>query len=209
MDPLPPDLLARACALVPQRGRALLGITGAPGAGKSTLASAIVEGLVAEGVSVALVPMDGFHLPQAELVRRGIRDVMGRIDTFDAEGYLTLLRRLRDEGDRAISAPGFDRSVEEPVADAILIGPDVQLVVTEGNYLLDDEPPWPDVRATLAEVWFAQADEATRLRRLLARHVEFGKSDNEARRWMERVDGPNARRIEAARDAADLVVRLD
>ncbi len=201
-----PDLVARARALIPPGGRALLGITGAPGAGKSTLASALVERLVADDVPAALVPMDGFHLPQAELVRRGIRDVMGRIDTFDAEGYRTLLRRLLDDSGRTITAPGFNRSVEEPVADAIEIGPEVELVVTEGNYLLDDEPPWPDVRATLAEVWFVEADEETRLRRLLARHVEFGKSEDEARHWMERVDAPNARRILAVRDSADQLV---
>ena len=92
------------------------------------------------------------------------------------------------------------------MADAIEVGPEVELVVTEGNYLLDDEPPWPDVRATLAEVWFVETDEETRLRRLLARHVEFGKSEDEARHWMERVDAPNARRILAVRDSADQLV---
>jgi pantothenate kinase len=152
--------------------------------------------------------MDGFHHSQAELVRRGLRDVMGRIDTFDAEGYLALLRSLRDEEGKTISAPDFDRTVEEPMADAISIGPDVKFVITEGNYLLDDEPPWPDVRATLDEVWFVEADEATRVERLLARHIEFGKTEDEARRWMTRVDEPNALRIRAIRDRADLVVDL-
>jgi len=199
-----PSHRARDLALRP--GRALLGITGEPGSGKSTLARDLAERLRADGVTVALVPMDGFHFPQAELVARGLRDVMGRIDTFDAESYLALLRSLRDDVDRMVTAPDFDRTVEESVTDAIHVAPDVELLITEGNYLLDDESPWPDVRATLDEVWFVEADDATRLQRLLARHIEFGKTEDEARRWMERVDEPNARRIQASRDAADLVV---
>lgn len=199
-------LSARARDLARRPGRALLGITGAPGSGKSTLARDLAELLRADGVIVALVPMDGFHLPQAELVRRELRDAMGRIDTFDAEGYHALLRRLRDETDRRVTAPDFDRTVEEPVPDSIRVEPDVRLVLTEGNYLLDDEPPWPDVRATLDEVWFVETDDASRVERLLARHVAYGKTEEEARRWMARVDEPNARRITATRFRADLVV---
>jgi pantothenate kinase len=202
-------LVARARELARRPGRAILGIIGAPGAGKSTLARSLAERLRADGNSVTLVPMDGFHLPQAELVRLGLRDVMGRIDTFDAEGYLALLRLLRDETDQTVMAPDFDRTVEEPVHDAIRVDPDVRLVLTEGNYLLDDEPPWPDVRATLDEVWFVETDDASRVERMLARHVEFGKTDEEARRWMARVDEPNARRIQTTRDRADLVVDLN
>ncbi|MGH3473664.1 MAG: nucleoside/nucleotide kinase family protein [Aeromicrobium sp.] len=201
-------MIERARALVDRGGRALLGITGAPGAGKSTLARDLAEALRADGVTVALVPMDGFHLPQADLVRRGLRDVMGRIDTFDADGYLALLRRLRDETDQTITAPDFDRTIEEPVIDAIRVEPDVQLVLTEGNYLLDDEPPWPDVRAALDGVWFVETDEASRVEHLLARHVEFGKTEEDARRWMARVDEPNARRITARRGEGDFVVDL-
>ena len=201
-----PSQRARDLALRP--GRALLGITGEPGSGKSTLARDLAERLRADGVTVALVPMDGFHFPQAELLARGLRDVMGRIDTFDAESYLALLRSLRDDADRTVAAPDFDRTIEEPAHDAIHVGPEVELVITEGNYLLDDEPPWPDVRAALDEVWFVEADDATRLQRLFARHIEFGKSEDDARHWMDRVDEPNARRIRAARDRADLVVDI-
>jgi pantothenate kinase len=199
-------LYARARDLAKRQRRSLLGIAGAPGAGKSTLAGDLAEWLREDDVSVALVPMDGFHLPQAELVRRGMRDVMGRIDTFDGKAYLALLRRLRDETARTVMAPDFDRTVEEPVPDVICVEPGVQLVITEGNYLLDDEPPWPDVRATLDEVWFVETDDASRVERLLARHVTFGKTRDEARRWMERVDDPNAGRITATRFRADLIV---
>ena len=202
------DLSHRARGLALRPGRALLGITGEPGSGKSTLARDLAERLGSDGVTVALVPMDGFHFTQDELVARGLRDVMGRIDTFDAAAYLALLLSFRDDADRTVTAPDFDRTVEEPVPDAIHVGPDVELVITEGNYLLDTESPWPNVRAALDEVWFVEADDAIRLQRLLARHIEFGKTEDAAQRWMERVDEPNARRIRAACDRADLVVDL-
>ena len=208
VDPAVSELVARARVLAAPRGRTLLAITGAPGSGKSTLARELAGRLRADGVTVALVPMDGFHYPQAELVAGGLRDVMGRIDTFDADGYLELLRSLRDDSNRTVAAPDFDRTVEEPVPDAIHVGAEIDLVITEGNYLLDAEPPWPAVRATLDEVWFVETDETTRAERLLARHIEFGKTEVEARRWMARVDEPNAHRIRATRNRADLVVDL-
>jgi pantothenate kinase len=200
------DLVARAHALFDGPARPLLGVTGPPGSGKSTVTQAIVDGLRADGIEAAWVPMDGFHLTQAELVERGLRDVMGRIDTFDADDYLALLERLRDRPDEAVAAPGFDRTVEEPVPDAITIGPEVGMVITEGNYLLDADEPWPAIRATLDEVWFVELADEARLDRLFRRHVEFGKTEDEARRWIERVDEPNARRILARRDAADVAV---
>jgi len=182
-------------------GVRLLGITGAPGAGKSTFAAALA---VEHGGVV--VPMDGFHFPQAELVRRGLRDVMGAPDTFDAEGYAAQLSAIRLRSGW-VSAPGFDRTNEEPVAGAIGVPPH-GLVVTEGNYLLLDEPRWRAVREQVDAVWHVRVDEELRLERLVARHVEFGKTPDEARAWVARVDQPNAVLIEAASSRADLVLDL-
>lgn len=201
--------MARAAALAGAGGeRAILGITGCPAAGKSTLAELLVGALAAAGVPAALVPMDGFHLADVALERLGRRDRKGAIDTFDGDGYLALLRRLRTDRRRTVWAPGFARDLEQPIAGSIGVDPEVRIVVTEGNYLLAEAPPWPEVRAELAETWYVELDEPTRRERLIARHVRFGKAPDEAVRWVSTVDDPNARLIAATRDRADLLVDM-
>jgi pantothenate kinase len=199
-------LVARIEALAAAHDRVLLGITGSPGAGKSTLAVELAEALRTRGVPVAWVPMDGFHLADVELDRLGRRQRKGAIDTFDGRGYLALLRRLASETRNTVYAPTFDRTLEQPVAGAIAIEPGSRVVLTEGNYLLDASEPWGEVRAALTEVWFCHVPDDVRRRRLVARHIEFGKAPAHAEQWVEEVDWPNAERIEAARDRAHLVV---
>jgi pantothenate kinase len=189
--------------LLPVAGRLLLGITGAPGAGKSTLAD-----FLAGTYGAVVVPMDGFHLADAELARRGILDRKGAPESFDAWGYAALLERLHTRADHVVMAPTFERGLEQPVAGAIPVPPDIGLVVTEGNYLLLDAGPWHEVRRQLDTVWHVVTDDDVRLERLVARHVRFGKSPDAARAWVERVDQPNAALVEAARGRADLVLDL-
>lgn len=184
-------------------GRRLLGLTGAPGAGKSTLAQAVVGALAGEAV---LVPMDGFHLPQAELERLGRAARKGAPDTFDAAAFVDLLGRVRAGG--TVRAPLFDRVAEEPVPDAVEIHGHVPLVVVEGNYLLLDDGPWSAVAGLLDEVWFLETDEDARLRRLVERHVLFGKEPEAARAWALGPDQRNAERIAPTRARADVVVHL-
>lgn len=195
------------------RRRVLLGVTGAPGAGKTTL----VEGLrAALRVSpppgcepdswVAHVPMDGFHLADAALDRVGLRDRKGAAETFDAHGYLALLRRLRADTGETVWAPAFERDLEQPLAGAIDVLRSARLVLTEGNYLLLPDDPWPSVAAELDRVWFVDPAEDLRLRRLTARHERFGKTPEQAARWVRAVDEPNAARVRATRDRADLVI---
>jgi pantothenate kinase len=204
------DLLIRARALAGDgRRRALLGITGSPGAGKTTFAERLVRELNGAGEPwVAHVPMDGFHLADVELDRLGRRDRKGAPDTFDAAGYAALLRRLREEsdGDEVVYAPAFERVLEQPVAGAVPVPPTARLIVTEGNYLLLDTGAWQRVRAALDEVWFCAIAEDERVRRLVARHEEFGKGHEEAVAWVLGTDQRNADLVAATRDRADLVV---
>lgn len=181
--------------------RVLLGVTGSPGAGKSTYAAAEQARL---GPTAAVLPMDGFHLPQAELVRLGRRDRMGAPDTFDVDGFVATLGALRAGGD--VSAPGFDRAIEEPVPDAISIGADIDVVIVEGNYLLHDRDGWERVRPLLDRVVFLAPDDAVRRDRLIARHVAFGKSPAEAEAWVARSDDPNAAIVSATAHRADEVI---
>ncbi|MFE9774663.1 nucleoside/nucleotide kinase family protein [Streptomyces sp. NPDC005931] len=208
MAPTFDDLLGRAQALTRDGRRAILGIAGAPGAGKSTLAGHLVRALNGPGEPwVAHVPMDGFHLADAELERLGRRDRKGAPDTFDAAGYAALLRRLREEAyGEVVYAPGFERVLEQPVAGSIPVPPTARLVVTEGNYLLLGTGAWARVRHELDEVWFCEVDEEERIRRLVARHEEFGKDHEEALAWVLGTDQRNAGLVATTRGRADLVV---
>lgn len=186
--------------------RRLLGIAGPPGAGKSTLADCLVAAL---GPVAALVPMDGFHLADAELHRLGRHARKGAVDTFDGAGFVALLRRLREPGPETVYAPLFRRDLEEPIAGAVPVPATVRLVVTEGNYLLLPDDPWGQVRTLLDEVWYVDLDEEERLRRLTRRHVAYGRSPAEAAARAHGTDQTNAELIARCADRADLVVRVD
>jgi len=198
---LPPDLVARAEALA-SGPRRLLGITGAPGAGKSTVAAEVVA-LV--GPRAVVVPMDGFHLAQTELERIGRADRKGAPDTFDADGFVALLARLRTPG-RTVYAPEYRRDLRNAVAGAIAVPPEVTLVVVEGNYLLLDDHGFGPVAGLLDESWFLALDDDVRLDRLVARHEAFGKSPQAARAWSHGPDESNARLVAATAVRADVVV---
>ncbi len=202
------DIADAAVSLVPAGGRALLGIVGTPGSGKSTLAEAVVAEVARRHgpAWVAHVPMDGYHLADVQLLRLGLLDSKGAPETFDGDGYVSLLERLRAPGAGWVYAPGFDRTLEQPLAAAMVVPPAARLVVTEGNYLTLPDGPWPRARALLDECWYVEVDPDLRLSRLAERHVQFGKSPEAARAWVLATDEPNARLVEAAAGRADRVV---
>jgi pantothenate kinase len=200
-------LVERAAALAAAGPRQLLGIVGAPGAGKSTVAARLVTALGPE--AAVLVPMDGFHLADAELHRLGRHHRKGAVETFDGAGFVALLRRLAaTPGPEVVYAPEFRREIEEPIAGAIPVAPHVPLVVTEGNYLLVPDEPWAAVRGLLTEAWYIEVDEEERLRRLVARHMFFGRPLAEARGRSYGSDQANADLIATTKPRADLVVHL-
>jgi pantothenate kinase len=206
-------LADRARGLVAGGQRAVLGIAGPPAAGKTTLAERLVAALapapphgLTAGSWVVHVPMDGFHLADAELDRLGLRERKGAPETFDAGGFAALLRRLLETPDDLVYAPAFERVIEQPVAGAIPIPRSARLVVTEGNYLLLDSARWAPVRALLSEVWYTDLDQETRLHRLIDRHMRFGKDRAAAVAWATGTDETNARLIAPGRDRADLIV---
>ncbi len=206
------DLVEAALALVPSDatgGRAVLGIAGAPGAGKTTLAEALVRAVGERRgpAYVAHVPMDGFHLADAQLDRLGLRDRKGAPDTFDADGYAAALGRVRRETRWPVYVPGFERDLEQPIAAALVVEPAARLVVSEGNYLLLPQERWQRARAQVDAVWFVTGDDALRVSRLVERHVRFGKTPDAASEWVHRSDEANAALVAASGTTADRVVR--
>ncbi len=198
---IPQNYLDRVKALLAAGSqRVLLGLVGAPGAGKSTLAERLH--LAFPGIS-QIVPMDGYHLANSELRRLGRIDRKGAPDTFDSAGYVSLLQRLRNQSPtEVVYAPEFRRDIDEAVAGAIPVESHIQLIITEGNYLLMSESHWKPIASLLDEVWYVNVDDQLRRRWLVQRHERFGRSTAQATAWVDNIDEPNARRIQATRARA-------
>lgn len=183
-------------------GRVIVGLVGPPGAGKSTLAQRLVEHF---GANSALLPMDGYHLAQAQLEKQSLTHCKGAPQTFDSLGYISLLTRLRHSSSD-VYAPFFDRSLEEPIAGGIRITAAHQIVITEGNYLLHDGDGWGDVADLLDECWYLDPVDDLRVPRLVQRHIEFGRSASDAADWVASVDQVNAELIARTKVRASLVI---
>ncbi len=152
--------------------------------------------------------MDGFHLPDETLRRRGLWELKGVPETFDAEGFVSLLRELRASPVRVVRCPRFDRSIEASIPGAIVVQPEHRLVVVEGNYLLLESEPWSEVRPLLDEVWFIDSSIDEIYPRLLERHILGGRTPEQARLKVESTDLANARLIEQTRPRADRIVLM-
>ncbi|CAM5377090.1 hypothetical protein SALBM135S_06871 [Streptomyces alboniger] len=178
------------------RPRTLLGIAGPPGAGKSTLARALVEEI---GEGAAYLPLDGFHLSNGQLARLGLTDRKGSEPSFDVAGYVALLRRVLDDPGHDIYVPDYDRTLHEPIAARHRVAPAARLVITEGNYLACDLPGWRAAHALMAECWYLECPADERLRRLTRRQLAGGRTADEAAAWIAGNDGPNGELVETSR----------
>lgn len=203
----PAEAMQRIKELAERRenSRVIIALVGAPGAGKSTFANAVVNLLnEEEEASAQLFPMDGFHLSNAELERIGKRQHKGRIDTFDAYGYLACGRRIANAYQQEdVFVPIYSRIVHEPIAAGLCINRNTRLIVSEGNYLLDASEPWCHLVNVFEEIWFLDADPQILEERLVARHAHENMDSAQARDWCATVDMPNAQRIATSRDRAD------
>jgi|LauGreSBDMM110SN_4_FD.fasta_scaffold17162_2 pantothenate kinase len=187
--------------------RVLIGIAGKPGAGKSTLSQFISDSIKSEELSV--VPMDGFHYSNAVLDKLGRLSRKGAPDTFDVNGFVALLKRIRRENNQNIYYPKFDRSIEESIAAQGEVSVKTKVVIIEGNYLLHQAGGWNEVTPLLDEIWFIDGDEDLRMKRLIQRHMAFGKSAVDAQDWAMGSDEKNAELIGAGYERADFIIRLN
>ena len=186
--------------------RRLVAIGGPPGAGKSTLAEALVARLEAEAPGgTALVPMDGFHLDNVLLDARGLRARKGAPESFDADGFVRLVQLLRATRDD-VEVPTFDRALDLARAGASLVPRATRLIVLEGNYLLLDEAPWRDLAPLFDLTIRLEVEEAELEARLVRRWLDHGRDAAAARAQALANDISNARRIAARRLPADMVL---
>lgn len=206
------ELVDRLLTRAPNGNRFMLGIIGYPGSGKSTLAQRLVENInrrFERQPPAVLLPMDGFHLQNDELERRQLLSWKGIPETFDGQGFVALVKKLRQHPDKQASAPLFDRSKEASIPGAISIEPAHQLLIIEGNYLLYEKPPWNEIAGILDETWFLDCELETIKERLLQRHIQCGRSPQQAEAKMRSTDLPNADLIERTRKRAAFIVSAD
>lgn len=200
-------LVRRAEQLLEAPQRTILGIAGAPASGKSTLAQILLQTLqVAYPERVALVGMDAFHLAHRVLEARGLAGLKGAPHTYDVEGYVALLDRVLHAHGATVFAPEFHRDIEDSIAHEVEIGPEVDLVITEGNYLLLPDPRWGQVRSLLTEAWYVHLGDDLRRKRLTARHEVFGLDSAAAAAKALGGDEANAALVSAAQNAVDVWV---
>lgn len=186
--------------------RCLVGITGPPGVGKSTFAEDLASRF---DPAPPVVGMDAFHLGNQHLIDVGLIHRKGAHYTFDPWGYLATLARItKQSADEVVFVPRFERAIEDSIAAAVPVLPSDRLVITEGNYLLLDIPPWNLIRDLLSLSIYLELGEEVRLERLIKRHVDFGKTQDHAKKHVAESDQVNARLIAGSRSHADFVVKF-
>jgi pantothenate kinase len=189
-----------------QSARTLIGIVGKPGAGKSTVVEEIQKRF--DSSKVSIIPMDGFHLSNEELISLGRRERKGAPDTFDVEGFTSLIMRVKQIKNEDLAFPIFHREIEASVENEGIVSKESRVVVIEGNYLFSTEHNWDQVYPLLDHTWFIEIDDEVRIERLIARHIRYGKTPEEAEAWSRGSDEVNARFITSTAHRAENRIKL-
>lgn len=200
--------LVVACARSIAAARTIVAVAGPPGVGKSTFAAALAQALnEAEAANASIVPMDGFHLDDGVLRRQGTLDRKGAPFTFDLGGFVSLLRRLRDNAEPGIAVPVFDRSLEISRAGAAVVASSTRFLIVEGNYLLLDDPDWGRLRPFFDLTLMLQEDPRVLDERLVARWLAHGFDPESARAKVAHNDLPNVDLVRHRSVAADIALQ--
>lgn len=181
-----PDLTNRILAAAAARERFVVALAGPPASGKSTLACQLATRLP----MAAVLPMDGFHLDNDTLSKRGLLDRKGSPDTFDIEGFKALVQRLKRGGDTWV--PTFDRTNDCVVPEGSLINGDIQTIIVEGNYLMLDASGWRDLQQHWDITIMLEVPQDVLERRLIKRWRDHGLSLEQANSRARSNDLPNA-----------------
>ncbi|MEX0311132.1 MAG: nucleoside/nucleotide kinase family protein [Tateyamaria sp.] len=194
------EVCAQILARPPTPHRRLVAVAGPPASGKSTLAAAIADRLTEHGEQTEVVPMDGFHLDDRLLQMDGTQNRKGAPNTFDAHGFVRLVKALQSPD--PVVFPVFDRNREMAIAGAGRVQATCKTVVIEGNYLLLNAEPWTALHALWTFSIALHPPMNVLTERLRDRWVAHGKPD--AQSWIDTNDVPNITTVLSNSAPADI-----
>jgi len=195
------EICAQVLAHPPAPHRRLVAVIGPPASGKSTVAQALCARLTAQGEESAVVPMDGFHLDDRLLKMDGTQNRKGAPHTFDALGFLRMVKALQSRD--AVVYPIFDRGREIAIAGAGRVPATCRTVVIEGNYLLLNQAPWSELHALWTYSIALHPPMEELVQRLKDRWALHGKPNAQA--WIDTNDVPNITTVLTNSAPADII----
>lgn len=199
------DICNEVAQLSKTDGRLMVGLSGAPGSGKTTLARKVADRLVEDGLAAVFIPMDGFHLDDRVLIERGRHAFKGAPDTFDSHGFVHAMKRLKS-GEQVVM-PSFDRRREIAIAGAIVVEPETKIIVAEGNYLCFDQPPWDQLMPLWDLSVYLDVRRETLRERLVQRWLDHKMPQDAAEKRADGNDMANADSVSKYRMETDLVLQ--